>query len=118
MHVTNELLEGKTIQVQIAMGERSGRAFITKNWGKVARDTQLLAREMAIFWFKEHVHDGLRLNIFTGIPIGVSFWGHVDEMYDWTCIMLWWSEYLLSTNIAMYGTYQLLILFVLRTGSS
>lgn len=82
MRVTNELLQGKTIQVQIAMGERSGRAFISTNWGKVATKTDILAREMAIFWFKEHVRDRLRLNIFSGIPVGEKFCGHVDEMYS------------------------------------
>jgi hypothetical protein len=37
--------------------------------GQVIRDAQLLEREMAIFLFKEHVEDGLRVNVFTVIPI-------------------------------------------------
>ena len=54
------------------MTKHGGRAVISTNWPKVVTDAEILPGEMAIFWFQENRY-GLRLNVFTGIPVDDSF---------------------------------------------
>ena len=66
IRVTNELYRGH-IEVRFEMGNE-GHVTTTTDWANVAIKAELLANEMAVFWFKED-RDGLSLSVFSGIPV-------------------------------------------------
>lgn len=66
IRVTNELYRGH-IEVRFEMGN-DGRVTTTTDWANVVIKAELLANEMAVFWFKED-GDGLSLSVFSGIPV-------------------------------------------------
>ena len=66
IRVTNELYRGH-IEVRFEMGN-DGRVTTTTDWANIVIKAELLANEMAVFWFKED-GDGLSLSVFSGIPV-------------------------------------------------
>jgi hypothetical protein len=70
------------VQVKISMDDHSGHMVITSNWGQVIRDAELLEREMIVFLFREHIDDGLCVNLFS--VISTTYKGTNLLGYNWS----------------------------------